>query len=345
MRAAILTELRAPLTVADVDPPAELEHGQVRVDVAYSGVCGSQVGEIDGVKGPDRWLPHLLGHEGSGVVAEAGPGVSTVAAGDTVVLHWMRGDGIESATPVYDWDGTRVNAGLVTTFNEQAVVAENRVTRLPAGVPLELAPLLGCAVPTGFGVVNNDAALEAGESVVVLGAGGVGLAEVHAASLVGAAPIVAVDVHANRLDLASRLGATHTVLSGDALEERLREVVGPDGADVVVENTGKPPLIELAYRLAAAQGRAILVGVPPAGRTVSIHTLPLHFGKVLTGSHGGSARPEQDIPRFGELAVAGTLQLSEMATGRYPLAAINDAIEDLRSGRVAGRCLIEVGGP
>jgi S-(hydroxymethyl)glutathione dehydrogenase/alcohol dehydrogenase len=344
VKAAILTELREPLTIADVEPPAELGDGQVRVDVAFSGVCGSQLGEIDGVKGPDRWLPHLLGHEGSGVVAEVGPGVTTVAPGDRVVLHWMRGEGIESDTPAYDWGGTRVNAGWVTTFNEQAVVAENRVTQLPDGLSLELAPLLGCAIPTGFGVVHNNAGLKGGESVVVLGAGGVGLAEVHAASLAGAGPVVAVDVHQNRLELASRLGATHTLLSGDGLEERLREVVGSDGADVVLENTGNPALIELAYNLAAAQGRAILVGVPPAGSTVSIHTLPLHFGKVLTGSHGGSARPERDIPRYGRLAVDGRLKLADMVTDRYPFDAINDAIADLRSGRVAGRCLIEVGG-
>jgi S-(hydroxymethyl)glutathione dehydrogenase/alcohol dehydrogenase len=235
-----------------------------------------------------------------------------------------------------------VNAGWVTTFNEQAVVAENRVTRLPAGVAPELAPLLGCAIPTGFGVVHNDAGVKAGESVVVPGAGGVGVAEVHAASLADADAVVAVDVHRNRLELASRLGATHTIESGPDLAAELRAIVGAEGADVVIENTGNPSLIELAYELAAAQGRAILVGVPPEGSKVSIHTLPLHFGKVLTGSHGGGSRPEHDVPHYGEMAAAGTLRLAEMVTNRYSLDAINDAIDDLRSGRVAGRCLIEV---
>ena len=342
MKAAILVEQGRPLTVAEIEPPVELHAGQVRVDVAYSGVCGSQLGEIDGVKGPDRWLPHLLGHEGSGVVAEVGPNVSTVAAGDRVVLHWMRGEGIESETPAYEWNGARVNAGWVTTFNEQAVVAENRVTRLPAGVDLELAPLLGCAIPTGFGVVDNDANVRSGESVVVLGAGGVGLAEVHAAALAGASPIVAVDLHESRLELASRVGATAALVSGDALEADVRGIVGEEGADVVVENTGIPELIELAYRVSGPQGRTILVGVPPAGSTVRIHTLPLHFGKVLTGSHGGSARPERDIPRFGALAAEGRLHLEEMAGERYPLDAVNEALADLRSGGGAGRPLIEV---
>src|SRR5271156_5980727 len=132
MKAAILTELRAPLVITEINLPPKLEVGQVLVKVHYSGICGSQLGEIDGAKGEDKYLPHLLGHEGSGIVLAIGPGVRHVKPEDKVVLHWRKGLGIESETPSYDWNGRKVNAGWIATFNEYAIVSENRITRIPA---------------------------------------------------------------------------------------------------------------------------------------------------------------------------------------------------------------------
>jgi S-(hydroxymethyl)glutathione dehydrogenase/alcohol dehydrogenase len=171
-------------------PPLKL--GQVLVKVLASGICGSQIGEINGVKGPDRFLPHLLGHEGCGEVLEAGEGVRSVKPGDRVVLHWRKGTGLESVTPVYGSRIGRVNAGWVTTFNEHAIVSENRLTKVPAGFDVEAAALFGCAVTTAFGVVTNNAQVAIGQSVVVFGAGGIGLNIVQGAALAGAHPIVAV---------------------------------------------------------------------------------------------------------------------------------------------------------
>ena len=128
MQAAILVEQNQPLVIDEVQLPKSLEYGQVLVKIYYSGICGSQIGEIKGVKGPDAWLPHLLGHEASGIVVEIGEGVSTVQADDVVVLHWRKGEGIESSPPKYQWQGKQLNAGFITTFNEYAVVSENRLT-------------------------------------------------------------------------------------------------------------------------------------------------------------------------------------------------------------------------
>ena len=183
MKAAVLTELKAPLVIAVLQMPDQLAAGQVLVKVHFSGICGSQLGEIDGVKGEDKFLPHLLGHEASGTVLGIGPGVKNVKPADKVVLHWRKGLGIESEPPLYTWNKLRVNAGWITTFNEYAIVSENRVTAIPADSDLEVAALLGCAVTTGFGVVENNAKLRIGESVVIFGAGGVGLNMVQAASL------------------------------------------------------------------------------------------------------------------------------------------------------------------
>lgn len=344
MKAAILVGQKQPLVIGDVQLPGSLSCGQVLVRLAFSGICGSQLGEIDGAKGPDRFLPHLLGHEGSGTVMEAGPGVTRVETGDSVVLHWMKAPGIEAAPPVYTWGGKPVNAGWVTSFNEYAVVSENRLTRIPPGVDGRIAALFGCAVTTGLGVVTNNARLQPGESIAVLGAGGVGLNVLQGAALVTADPIVGVDLHDNRLELARRLGATHAINAAKTpdLRAALLDAAGGRGFDVVVDNTGLPEMIRLAYDVTGARGRVVLVGVPKKGNETSLYTLPLHFGKAIVGSHGGETRPEEDIPRYLRLYRAGKLRLEALVTHECGLENINDAIARLRTGDVAGRCLIRL---
>ena len=184
MKAAILVKQKSPLIIDEVDLPSELKYGQVLIKVHYSGICGSQINEIGGEKGEDKFLPHLLGHEGSGIVERCGEGVSMIKSGDKVIMHWRKGDGIQSATPRYGWGKKQLNAGWVTTFNEYAVVSENRLTKLPEEFDLKIAPLYGCAIPTAYGVVHNDAQLKTGESISFFGSGGVGVALALMASLV-----------------------------------------------------------------------------------------------------------------------------------------------------------------
>ena len=341
MKAAILVEQNTPLVVADVILPERLSFGQVLVKVHYSGICGAQINEIEGAKGPDKFLPHLLGHEGSGIVMEIGAGVKTVKKGDHVVMHWRPSDRLQSETPSYSWNGQRVNAGWVTTFNEYAVVSENRLTTIPENFDMKLAPLFGCAVTTAMGVINNDAQLKIGQSVVIFGLGGVGVNIVQAADMVSAHPIVGVDLFESKLEMARRFGATHGFNSNKTpdLGAEIRNIVGQNGADVVVDTTGNSRVIELAYELTHPDGKTVLVGVPRKGDNISIYSLPLHFRKVLTGSHGGNAEPHVDIPRYVRLHHAGKLKLDGLITHEFRLDQINEAIEMLKNGRV-GRCVI-----
>ncbi len=340
-KAAILVELGRPLVVAEVELPEVLGVGQVLVNVHYSGICGSQLGEIDGIKGEDRFLPHLLGHEGSGTVLAVGPGVRHLEPGNTVVLHWRKGSGIESETPIYQWKGRKLNAGWVTTFNEYAVVSENRCTPLPPNSDLQVATLFGCAVTTGFGVVENNARLRIGESIVVLGVGGVGLNVVQAASLVSAYPVIAVDLFDNRLDLARQVGATHLINSSNTdLQQEIRAILGALGADVVVDTTGLPEMVQLGLASTKPQGRVVMVGVPVAGSQVGLFSLPLHFGKKLSGSHGGDIDPPIDIPRYHDHYRSGRMELRSLITDTFPIEEINEAIAAMRFGEVNGRCLI-----
>lgn len=342
-KAAILVELNKPLVVTEIGLPDELDVGQVLVQVHYSGICGSQLGEIDGAKGDDRFLPHLLGHEGAGIVVGIGAGVRHVKPGDKVVLHWRKGLGIEASPPNYTWDGKKVNAGWITTFNEYAVVSENRVTPIPDNSDLEVATLLGCAVTTGFGVVVNNAKVKIGESVVVFGAGGVGLNIVQAAAMSSGHPLIAVDLYDGKLELARSLGATHTINARkENAEEKILKILGGRALDVFIDNTGNPEIIEKGYRMTGPQGRVVLVGVPRKGNNISIYSLPLHFGKTLSGSHGGEAVPQEDIPRYRCMFEEGRLQLKELITEYSSLDEINTAIERMRDGSISGRCLIKI---
>ncbi len=341
MKAAILVEQNQPLVVDELELPKELEYGQVLVKIHYSGICGSQLGEIDGVKGPDKYLPHLLGHEGSGVVEKCGKGVTVVKPGDHVVLHWKPGKGIQSATPCYKWGEKTVNGGWVTTFNEYAVVSENRVTKIPPDVDLKTATLYGCALTTAFGVIHHDAHLKCGESIAIFGSGGVGIAIALAASLTSAYPVIAIDINDFKLEQARKFGATHTINSlKENVSEKIKELL-PEGVDVVVDNTGIKSVRELAYELTSKGGRTIFVGVPKHGEKMSLDSFQLHFTKKITGSHGGDARPDYDIPRLIRLQKNGVLHLDEMVSHLYPLEKINDAIEMVRNGK-AVRCVINM---
>jgi len=343
MKAAILVEQNKPLVVDQIKLPQALEVGQVLVKVHFSGVCGSQLGEINGAKGEDKFLPHLLGHEASGIVHAVGAGVKFVKPGDHVVMHWRKSQGIESSPPQYSWNGRQLNAGLIATFNEYAIVSENRLTRIDADSDMETASLFGCAVTTGFGVAENNAKIRFGESVVVFGAGGVGLNIIQAAGLLSAYPIVAVDLHDGRLDLAKRMGATHTInANNENARDTIEEIVGGGALDVFIDNTGQPSIIEMGYELIKPQGRVVLVGVPRKGKNINIYSLPLHFGKTISGSHGGESIPHVDIPRYQKLLDAGLIQLKPLITEYFSLDEINTAIKRMRSGELTGRCLIHL---
>ncbi len=340
-KAAILAQSRQPLVVDQITLPDALGVGQVLVELLYTSICGAQINEIEAAKGPDKFLPHLLGHEGSGIVREIGPGVTKVKPGDTVVLHWRPSLGIQCQPPAYQWRNQKLNAGWVTTFNEHAIVSENRVTPIPADYDLKAAPLLGCAVTTAAGVINNDAKVKIGESVVVFGVGGVGLNVVQFAALAGAYPIVAIDLVDPKLEMARQRGATYVLNPATTkdLAADIRKLVGERGPDKVIETTGAKPVIELAYDITHPDGTCVLVGVP--SEKVTISTLPIHFNKVLTGSHGGDAAPHVDIPRLIRLNLAGRLSFAGMVTHEFALDDINAAIDAVRSG-AAGRVLIDM---
>lgn len=341
--AAVLVGLNQPLCLLKVVVP-DLKPGQVLVDVAYSGVCHSQLLEVRGKRGPDRFLPHTLGHEGSGTVQQVGAGVTKVKAGDRVVLSWMKGSGADVPSTIYQSDAGPINSGAISTFMRQTVTSENRVTPIPSSMPfmpLCEAALLGCAIPTGAGIVFNTARVQSGSSIAVFGVGGIGLSAILAASLADAATIIAVDVFEHKLEQASQVGATHLINARqqDPLAS-ISAITGGRGVDYAIEAAGRRETMEMAFQsVRDGGGLCVLAGNLPAGERISLDPFDLIRGKQIIGTWGGETQPDRDIPKYVELFLSGKLKLSGLITHTYALEEVNQALDDMEKGKV-GRAII-----
>jgi S-(hydroxymethyl)glutathione dehydrogenase/alcohol dehydrogenase len=345
MKAAVLKELNKPLVLVSNLEYGSPARGQVLVKLAYSGVCRSQLMEVRGRRGEDSYLPHLLGHEGSGKVVAVGQGVSKVNVDDLVVLGWIKGHGLEGGGAKYRCDcfSQQINGGGVTTFNEYALVSENRVVPLPAGVPLDVAVLFGCAVPTGAGIITNDLQPKPGSTIAIFGLGGIGMSALMATMLFKCARVIAVDVASDKLSLARSFGATHTIDASmcDPIGE-IRSLTEGLGVDYAVEASGQAKVIEQAFSsIRRGGGVCVFASHPEHGTKISIDPYELICGKQIRGSWGGASNPDRDIPIFAQLYLEGKLPLEKLITKRYPLEAINEALDDLEYNRV-GRPLIEI---
>lgn len=340
---AILVENGKPLAIDTLRLPDRLKTGQVLVKLITSGICGAQLNEIDAVKGPDRFLPHLLGHEGFAEVLEVSPDSKKVAVGDHVVLHWRPGTGIESETPRYLLGNQVVNAGWVTTFNQFAVVSENRITKIKSSINSHFAPLLGCALTTSIGVLENDAKVNYRDSLLISGFGGVGSALLQFARFLRVRSVIILEKDERKREEALRQGANYFISASnfDHCKRQLDDICLRIGRpSVALETTGNARMIELCYEKSADQARVILVGVPALNDKASIYTLPLHFGKVLKGSKGGDSKPDIDIPMIESLIESNDIKPENFVTHTFKFADINRAIQSLRNG-IIGRIILE----
>jgi len=357
-KAAVLFQVGQKLDIreVEVEPPRS---GEVLIKMAAAGVCHSDRHVMTGHLVAQ--LPAILGHEGSGIVAEVGPGVTSLKPGDHVIPLWRLSCGVCAycsdgrpalcgagfqirmtgrlldGTTRFKLDGKEIKhfAG-VSSFAEYSVIPEKAVLKIPGDFPLDIAALLGCGVITGVGAVFNAARIKPGSSVAVFGTGGVGINVVQGAAIAGAEKIIAVDVLPNKLEYAKQFGATHAINASQGNPvEKVRALTGDRGVDYAFEVIGLPATIRQAYDSLGKRGMAVVVGVTPMTMEVSVPIMPLVFEeRVLTGSVYGSSRPLIDIPMLINLYQAGKLKLDELLTRRYPFAEINEAYDALERGEV-----------
>jgi S-(hydroxymethyl)glutathione dehydrogenase/alcohol dehydrogenase len=356
MRAALALAAHEPMVVVD-DVVLDAPHtGEVRVQIDSCGMCHSDLSFLDGLL-PGQF-PMILGHEAAGVVTETGPGVTSIAEGQRVVLsfrppckrcYWcVRGEEslcaegsklisgrLADGGTRLSHNGAEVIRGIVVAgFAEQTVVPAAAVTALPDDIPLPVAALIGCAIQTGLGAVMNTAAVEVGATVVVSGLGGVGMSIVQGASIAGAAVIIGVDPVASRRELALRLGATAAVdpTDSDAVAVA-REATDGIGVDYAFDAVGRADIVETLMKLTRNGGTTVMVGVPGPKDTVNVRAL-IHnaYEKKLVGCYLGSARPDRDVDRAIRLWRAGRLDLEGMISRQVGLADINSAVDGMRTG-------------
>jgi S-(hydroxymethyl)glutathione dehydrogenase / alcohol dehydrogenase len=334
IKAAVLVDTNQPLEICDLEVPP-LVAGQVLVKILYSGVCGSQVMEAKGGRGKDHWLPHLLGHEGSGVVIEIGEGVTKVAPGDEVILSWIKGHGIDAPGAKYLKKNQVINSGPITTFSNYSVVSENRIIIKPHKLSFDEAILFGCAIPTGAGMALNEISPSIDDAIVILGLGGIGLSALMALNSLGIKKLIAIDISEKKLEMAKLLGATHVFNSKNKNLIELVKKATSEGADYCIESAGKVASIELGFSLINKNsGKLLFASHPANNENIKLNPHELISGKKIVGSWGGATNPDQDIPKFFDLFYTSKAPLSALLTKRYTLEQINEAIHDLESGNV-----------
>ncbi|MEY2450182.1 MAG: S-(hydroxymethyl)glutathione dehydrogenase / alcohol dehydrogenase [Acidimicrobiaceae bacterium] len=364
-KAAVCVGLNEPLEIQDLDLDSP-HAGEVRVRMGASGVCHSDLSIQNGtLMGA---LPMVLGHEGAGVVEELGEGVTGLEVGDHVVVSWvpqcgecffckkgqgflceagqtaMMTGGLLDGTTRFSRSGQPVTQMACSgTFSEQAVIPAIGAVKIPKDVPLEIGALIGCGVLTGVGAALNTASIRRGDTVAVIGCGGVGLNVIQGAKIAGAEEIIAIDMLSNKLDMAKEFGATTLVNAGggDPVSQ-VMDLTEQRGVDVAFEVIGLKQTIEQTLMITRRGGEAILVGVP---RMEVMLELPAFFGvvlmsKTIKGCWYGSSNVQQDVPRLLEYYKSGELKLDELISRRIKVDEVNDAFAAMEAGEVA-RSVIE----
>ena len=356
MKAAVLYETGQPLVIEDVelDDP---QQGEVLVRIGAAGICRS---DRHFMHGDARIaLPVVLGHEGAATVEKVGPGVSLTKPGDQVILSFVPACGrcksclegnsnlcdLHMATGPFMYDGTtrlhkgdqRIHhMGKVACFAEYAVVPETGCIPVASGIPMDLAAMIGCCVPTGVGAAMFSAKVQPGSTVAVVGCGGVGLNVIMGAKLLNASKVIAVDIRESQLEFAMKFGATHTVNAADRDPvAQVKELTDGRGADYTFEVFGSADTVKASYDMFAKSGTVTVVGIAPPDHEAPINAVDLvRNEKTLRGTYYGSARSRTDMPTMVELYLSGKLNLDDLVVRHYSLDQINEAYGDMDKGEV-----------
>ncbi len=327
-KAAVLRKVGGPLIIEELEIP-KLCKGQVLVKILCSGLCRSQINEIAGRKGRE-FIPHLLGHEASAVVIETGKGVKKVKSNDYVMASWIKGSGLDAPTVKYRAsDGSVVNAGAVATFCNFAVISENRLVKIPKNIDPIVASLLGCAVPTGAGVIDK-LGIKSGQKLAIFGIGGIGASALMRAQMLGV-QCTAVDVIEWKLEWACNLGVFAAFHPDDPFYS---EETPLGNFDYAIECSGNKAAMKMAFECLKNDGTAIIAGNLKPGEKISIDPYELVKGKKLRGTWGGECFLDEDIPFYASEYLTGNFPIEQLITKIYSLDRINEGLEDLEKGRL-----------
>ena len=333
---AILKKIKKPLEIKELRLP-EPSKNQILVKIKYTYICGTQLNEINGKKGFDPYLPHTLGHEASGEVLKTGKNVKNFKKRDKVILSWIKKNTLDDKNPSYlDLKGKKINSGQVSTFSKLTLVAKSRVYKVPKKLPLDIAALFGCAIPTGFGMVLKYInKINKKNYVGVYGAGGVGLMSIIALKSKGIKNIYAIDKNKKNLNLAKRFGCKKTYNLNNIKErKKFESEIKKEKIACNIEISGNEKMMKASFENLSHNGTCIVAGNPKKGQEIKINPYDLIFGKKIYGFSGNDVSLEKNIKNYHKLINKINLSKLRKIYKNYTFKNINKAISDFNNGKI-----------
>jgi len=342
IKAAVLEKNFRPLTFKDVFYQDDIKKGQILVKLLYSGICGSQIGEINAIKGKDKFLPHLLGHEATAKVIRVNKYNSKFNIGEKVILHWQKSNGKYSKLPKYfDAKGNKINAGWVTTFNNYAVVSETRATKLPKNISNKIGILFGCGLTTAYGALAKNLNLKKinskkinSKNILLTGYGMIGQIMVELISAIKIPNIFVVEKNKKKLLL---LKNKYKKIKYFSDLNKIKNIK----FDVAFETTGNKKMIEYSFNNIKNDGKLILIGVPHYKEKIAINTLSINYGKKIIGCYGGDIKPNIDIPKIANFVKTKNIKLNKLLCGPFKFTKINNVLSQMQSGKLIKKPIIK----
>ena len=337
IKAAVLVKNNSNLILKDVFHKNILEKDQVLIKLFYTGICGSQIGEINGIKGKDKFLPHLLGHEATGEVLQVAKNVTKFKKKDKVILHWQTNKIKDSKVPnYYDNNGKTINAGWVTTFNNYAIVSQNRVSYLPKKISLIKGVLFGCSLTTAYGSIFNSSKinLNRDNKIIIVGFGMIGQALLSF--------LFKKNQHVEIIEKKKKKNKFLKKNFPNINSFKNTKDLKKNSYDIIYETTGNTKLIENSYELINDKGKLILIGVPKHNSKIKINTLGINYGKKIIGSYGGNIIPEKDIPKLVSLIKKNKINLRKLISGPYKFRNINTIINNIKTGKLITKPILKL---
>jgi len=335
--AAVLTKNNSPLKIINKLKFTKLRKGQVLVRILHSAICRSQIMEIEGKRGKDKYLPHLLGHEGAGIVHGVGAGVKKITKGDKIFLSWIKGKGLDSGGTKIKNQKKTINAGPITTFSNFSIISENRCFKIPKEFPLKKSVIFGCAVPTGAGIILNEIKPKKKDRICIIGLGGVGLSALIACKMLKLKNIIVVDIDNKKIKIAKKVGFKKTILlknNKNAITKILNFNKGRY-FDYTIESSGKSKSIEFAFSLTKKfGGKCFFASHPNEKSKINIKPFDLISGKKIFGSWGGGSDPQKIAKIMSKFFLKNKNILNLYFTKEYSLKNINKAIKDFKKKSV-----------
>ncbi len=335
IKAAVLEKINKKLKIKNIYHEDNLSKNQVLIKIIYTGICGSQIGEIKGIKGKDKFLPHLLGHEATGIILKTAKNIKDFKVNDKVILHWQKNSSRDSITPkYYDDKLKKINAGWVTTFNNMAIVSKNRITKLPKNLSMKTGILFGCSLTTSYGSIFKDSKINLSKKNLIL---------ITGVGMIGQA-IISLLYNQNQqlFYIESNIKKINFIKKNFPKVRFISDIKKSKILfDYVYETTGITNIIEDAYNFINNKGKLILIGVPRFNNKIKINSLGINYGKKIIGSYGGGVVPNKDISKILSYIRENKVKLDNLVEGSYSFKNINKVLKRLIKGKIINKPVIK----